>query len=1825
MKHFNVFGFLLSAALLLASWNVSAVGTVKSGTPTTAYGLLLFDNNEQLNDVVSFPFPEADTFHVIHSFGYYQWVCAAAWHEDKYYVTTEDLTSGGAGDIFIIDLETGERTDLASLAEAGLPNKIADMTYDYSTNTMYAVSGQMGGSGAPGTSSLYTMNLESGAMQKVADLPNFFFSLACSYDGQLYGVAKYGDFYKIDKTTGGVTRVGATGINPTGIASMEFDHTNKALYWAVNDLQPTSEASYLCMINVETGVATVIGEPGSNRESPDAQLAGLYIPFSASADGTPQAVADLSIVPDATGACKAVLSWTNPTKLFGTEAEITAAIQVKIYRNDELVATVENANPGQQSTYTDEIEGQTGLLVTYKVVPVNQTGDGVATKQTLFVGTDVPAAPQQLTVVKNAPASATISWQAPAKGANGGWIDVAGLTYDVVRQPGDVVLTTGLKALTYTDESVTVSDSYTYEVTAKTAAGSGEPAVSEPVVLGPVNELPYFCGFENEDEASTWKIVNGNDDKSTWTFARGSMYYNGGIPYFPYGPADDWLISSEFSLEAGKKYRLSYSQKALGTHKLRVYIGQGNTPDDMTVQLHDDDAIVQSNDYSTVDCLFTVQEDGYYNIAFYCYSGEGTSYFYLTNVTLEETADNNLRMVSMTGPQTVVAGNTYHYTAVVENKGVNAAAGYKVELFNTADDAVLATAQATEELATGALDTMSVAWSPAAEGSMEIKARVVYAADEIASDNESGALALTVRPVGSNDLMEIGEVKDDQFKPKYLFNVSKYNTAALNIYSPQDLGFEEGLVEQFAFTVNNGATSAVEKIPVKVYMANTDVLKASTWIPEADMTLVYSDSISFPQGRTQQMLPLQSKFQTVKGKNLAVLTTYKTTDKKYYSNVSYPYFKTTDGSATYYYESDYTEFDFTNYGNAAWQEKASVTLDVRTSGTTISGVVKDEDGNVLADVSMTIDEDDRSLSTAADGSYAFKFLKDGMYTVRAAKSGYVTAEAKVTVTDGQPQTQDLVLDVRPAFEVKGRVLTADGQPIADAAVQLEGYRNFETATGSDGVFVFDAVYESDSAYTMSVSKIWFDDHAASVTVTDQNVDLGDVKMDYLKYRPVNVAVNTPEGENAAVIAWKNAVDTIELRTDNGRQENAIGINNATANTLIGTIYREPLALTEINWYQAFVTSYFSVDVYVLALDESGNATNKVLYKATERIYDGRWIKHVLPEPVYAPNGCVIALGYAGYLGLGTDSGKDLAYPFKEKTHVFAANYTNGEFDYIETQDFTRNLMMRAKGKLLADNGGDSTLIAEGMEYPETYTYNIWRMKRGELETPEQWVPVNAQPVQGDTYTDSFADLDAGIYAYAVRTVLPDGSMSEATYSPFFEHDMRTRVAVKVNSNSENGSAQGAVVTLNGLNYGSNGTATVAANGEALIDNLIKDRYVITVSMGGYETVKDTADFDVEDTYTTDVYTLREIIVEPFNLAVEDYNGTSALFTWNTSGVIADDFEDYDDFSINNPGEIGWSYVDGDGLPTYGFDNVEFPGMEAPMAFIVFNPDVLEIPSGSIELLKAHSGSKYLASFAASSIDNEGQNDDWLISPELSYAHDFCFSFFVSSYAAFGGYPDYFSVGYAETENPEKSDFKWLAENVSPTSDWTEYSYTVPQTAKHVAIRTVSTEEGFILMIDDVYIGSLPKAKSAQAKVGEARKPAVRYEVYLDGEKVAETETISHRFEQLESGRTYTAGVKAVYHSGESTLQTIEFGGSSGMDSMTGDAVRIYPNPTSDYLYVTGSYSRAELTTTGGSVVKRMDGQQGRLDVSDLPAGIYLLTLVDEAGNGRTVEKVTIVR
>ncbi len=246
---------------------------------------------------------------------------------------------------------------------------------------------------------------------------------------------------------------------------------------------------------------------------------------------------------------------------------------------------------------------------------------------------------------------------------------------------------------------------------------------------------------------------------------------------------------------------------------------------------------------------------------------------------------------------------------------------------------------------------------------------------------------------------------------------------------------------------------------------------------------------------------------------------------------------------------------------------------------------------------------------------------------------------------------------------------------------------------------------------------------------------------------------------------------------------------------------------------------------------------------------------------------------------------------------------------------------------------------------------------------------------------------------------------------------------------------------------------------------------------------------------------------PVGLQVSVDN-TDATITWDAQAVapltISDDFEGHEAFAINSPGTVGWTYIDGDGSTTGAISNYNtWTNAHSEMAFIVFDPTQVQYTNNTSQTLAsrarvtAHSGNQFLASFYAAT----PPNDDWIVSPELNFAENFTFSFYCR-----GGHSTYtetFEVLYSTTTNDQSSFTNTLESSGSVTGgtnvSWTLKSYTVPATAKYVAIHCTSNDQ-YYFCVDDITIS------------GNAGSGVAAVNIYDNGVLVASNVT----------GGTYTA-------------------------------------------------------------------------------------------------------
>lgn len=280
--------------------------------------------------------------------------------------------------------------------------------------------------------------------------------------------------------------------------------------------------------------------------------------------------------------------------------------------------------------------------------------------------------------------------------------------------------------------------------------------------------------------------------------------------------------------------------------------------------------------------------------------------------------------------------------------------------------------------------------------------------------------------------------------------------------------------------------------------------------------------------------------------------------------------------------------------------------------------------------------------------------------------------------------------------------------------------------------------------------------------------------------------------------------------------------------------------------------------------------------------------------------------------------------------------------------------------------------------------------------------------------------------------------------------------------------------------------------------------------------------------------LTVIIAEPSLPAVEDLtaerSGNDVVLTWTdpdtsaSAEEVTDGVEDYEAFAINDAGD--WTFIDVDQSGTYGFSGLSFPNAYSAMAFMVFDQSEIGLDT------MAHSGDKVFADFASTS----GNNDDWMISPELAGCAQ-TVSFYAKSYTTQYGAESF--EFYYSTGSPAIDDMVLLQEVPEVPEDWTEYTFDLPEGAMYFAIRCVS-EDRFIFLVDDITF-----------TVGTPALELLNYDIYRDGELIAQgVEGNTYQDLGVDSETEHVYHVVANYSTGYSGLSNPAVAESSSIDAIT---------------------------------------------------------------------------
>lgn len=505
----------------------------------------------------------------------------------------------------------------------------------------------------------------------------------------------------------------------------------------------------------------------------------------------PGALGALSVTPGANGAETATISFTAPT-LDAEGNPLTGKVKVNLYREDETTPffTSEEITAGEAGTATDNspFAGETWYVARAE----NGSGEGPEMRADAWIGEDVPVAVTNILVKANADGKLAVTWNAPAESVHGGYINYAGLQYQITRVLNEQLSSLGTvntTSFTDADLSADAQANVSYQVIAKSGAGLGASAQSATVNYGKQLALPFAESFANKAYTTApwrqevvfnfpdagyqpgWELIeqatvtdNVTDDNpegdeiiiASQDTDRGFIKFNSSAVGKMKEAAKGRLVSPAIDFSAMQNPVLTFWMFRETYYTTNPATNGGNRDDFVEIEAASDNGAftkvegAEFHRYGTqnnwVLCevpLYSMAGKSRVQIGF-TGNGFGGGPIYIDNIRIEEKTAFDLQAVALAGPKRVRVGETGVFTASVKNGGGKAVDSYTVELLK--DGQTVMTLPGKEVLP-GRVASFVFNYVPEmeAEGSQaEFTAKVVYAADQDQTNNVSEAVTAAI-------------------------------------------------------------------------------------------------------------------------------------------------------------------------------------------------------------------------------------------------------------------------------------------------------------------------------------------------------------------------------------------------------------------------------------------------------------------------------------------------------------------------------------------------------------------------------------------------------------------------------------------------------------------------------------------------------------------------------------------------------------------------------------------------------------------------------------------------------------------------------------------------------------------------------------------------------------------------------------------------------------------------------------------------------------------------------------------------------------------------
>ena len=823
-----------------------------------------------------------------------------------------------------VDMLTGDTTNVFQFADLAEPDveqtawyngryKYA-MAYDPVNDVMYALGADYeNGDPNLGYTVLYKVNLNATTLndlfEKVKDMDGLYWDFCFDAQGYAWFAQKYAGSDGIVKGTnlvkmdGDFNRISEVkmqsewdeDINSIYFSTMYFDNSTGDLYYLpCSDYGSTS----LYKVNPTTGLSQSIAWFNQGNH-----FTGLYIPYLTADNGAaPARVSGLDAQADLNGAMKDTIKWVTPSKTWAGD-DLANLQSVKIYRknagyatteltktadliaNSQLLATVPATEKETAMSWVDEnpIDG----INTYYVLAANDKGNGVIDSIRCYMGIDVPGAVSNIMLEKNG-TGVDISWTAPEKGANNGYIGTEGLSYKITRLPDNVVVAENVTDTKYTDNTLGEQQSYSYKIQAVNAKGAGAIATSDPIMAGSALKTPISLAFDTQTDADRWSTNKMNNSIYFYYGGGWSDDYKCMIGYgTSNGTVEGTLISPPLYLEEGKTYRFTTDFQAdyFDDAYFDLYVGVGTNSESQDgatiIAKREGEQYAEQYHREKYEDYFVAPASGTYYYTLRVKTVDKYNIFKLFGLKVDYVAENDMAATSIDGVLEAVAQQANECTVKVRNLGSKDQENYTVKLLmdNEGKMVEVGSGTGTELLKTGETADVKVSFNPPYDGVWDFYGVVVANGDEVRTNDTTAVKTVKVLEAGSQGWTNIVTTGHKEGLSSFgLFWNDSESEYSQSVYYPEEIKTIKGGIIKRIGWMYDGADNLTDRsnpVDVKIYLAHTDKKSFAgegDLVLPSDRELVVEGQMVFEPGKDHLIsFSLDTPFEYNNEQNLAVI------------------------------------------------------------------------------------------------------------------------------------------------------------------------------------------------------------------------------------------------------------------------------------------------------------------------------------------------------------------------------------------------------------------------------------------------------------------------------------------------------------------------------------------------------------------------------------------------------------------------------------------------------------------------------------------------------------------------------------------------------------------------------------------------------------------------------------------------------------------------------------------------------------------------------------------------------------------------------------------